>query len=541
MPMQSFRILPILGLKTNVPENDLTLFKPVGEGVAATYCVDGINFSMTRNLNATTKGYGKTAWSNSATADALRCLGMFELYDGTNRTFWAMMGDNSSKGRIFRYDSSRDPIRIADTAGPAYTAAIEFAFHNLDLYSCIQYGSNIIISDHGEHTPYFADYNDGTLAKLLNSGTEFTARYLELFQRRIILAYTNQTNGNIEIRWSEALPTPGSMAIAAGNQLFTPNDDPITGIKKFGQNACFLYSEDSIDSIDYYPNYLTPFAIRNMVSGNGCAGHHSIINTGEAHYFLNKNYGFVDYRGGTQLPSSGRPISYDIEDLVSTINPSYYPGVVGAYLRNKNTLVWAVPLNGVSANSHLLYYYIPEGKWFVENFPVRYIDNWTTSSALTWNNLAGLGFTYWSDFGSSAFTDYITTGQNMMVSNLDGHVYAKSGESNAGVDFDGYRIEPVMNFSGNGDFCMLNEIWFNFVEHGAFDLYCQYRGGDTLQECIGSAWESIDSVSHNDPQNSVIYTNKMNRWHQIKWGTGKKNERFGVSAIEFKYAPQGKY
>jgi ABC-type molybdate transport system substrate-binding protein len=466
---------------------------------------------------------------------------LFELYDAGQRTFWMMTGDNASKGRIFRFDSSRDPIRIADTVGPAYTAAIEFAFHNADLYSCIQYGSNLIISDHGEHTPYFADYNDTTLVKLLNSGTEFKARYLELFQRRIILAYTDQTNGDIEIRWSEALPTPGSMAIVAGNQLFIPDDDSITGIKKFGQNACFLYSENSISSIDYYPNYLIPFAIRNMVTGNGCAGHHSIINTGGAHYFLNKNYGFVDYRGGTQFPASGKPISYDIEDLVATINPNYYNTVVGSFIQNKNTLVWTVPLNGVSTPSHLLYYYIPEQKWFIENVPTRYISNWTSSDALIWNNLAGRGFTYWSDFGTSAFTDYITTNQSMMISDTDGFVYSKSGESDNLLDFDGYRVEPVMNFSGDGAFSLLNEIWFNFVEHGVFDLYCQYRGGDTLQECLGSVWESLNNVSHNDPQNSVIYTNKNNRWHQIKWGTGKKNERFGVSAIEFKFVPQGKY
>lgn len=539
--MDSFRILPILGLKTNVPENDLSLLKPVGEGIAATYCVDGINFSVTRNLNATTKGYGKTKWSNSATADALYCLGLFELYDAGQRTFWIMTGDNSSKGRIFRFDSSRDPIRIADTAGPAYTAAIEFAFHNADLYSCIQYGSNLIISDHGEHTPYFADYNDTVLTKLLNTGTGYTGRYLELFQRRIILAYTGETNGDIEIRWSEALPIPGAMAISAANQLFIPDDDSITGIKKFGQNACFLYSENSISSIDYYPNYLTPFAIRNMVTGNGCAGHHSIINTGGAHYFLNKNYGFVDYRGGTQFPASGKPISYDIEDLIATINPNYYGTIVGSFLQNKNTLVWTVPLNGVSSPSHLLYYYIPEGKWFIENFPTRYISNWTSSDALVWNSLAGRGFTYWSDFGTSAFTDYITTNQNMMIANTDGLVYSKSGESDNLLDFDGYRVEPVINFSGDGGFCLLNEIWFNFVEHGSFDLYCQYRGGDTLQECLGSVWETLNSVSHNDPQNSVIYTNKNNRWHQIKWGTGKKNERFGVSAIEFKFVAQGKY
>ena len=539
--MDSFRILPILGLKTNVPENDLTMFKAISEGVAATYCADGINFSMNRNLNSTTKSFGKTKWSNSATATSLFCLGLFELYDAGQRTFWMMTGDNASKGRIFRFDSSRDPIRISDKAAPAHTAAVEFAFHNADLYSCIQYGSNIIISDHGEHTPYFADYNDGTLVKLLNSGTEFKARYLELFQRRIILAYTDQTNGDIEIRWSEALPTPGSMAIAAANQLFIPDDDSITGIKKFGQNACFLYSENSINSIDYYPNYLTPFAIRNMVSGNGCTGHHGIISTGDMHYFLNKNYGFVDYRGGTQFPASGRPISYDIENLVATINPNYYNTIVGAFIKNKNTLVWTVPLNGVSTPSHLLYYYIPEGKWSIEDYPVRYIDNWTSNDSLTWSLLVGRGFTYWTDFGTSKLTDYVATNQNMMISDTDGFVYFKSGESNNGVDFEGYRVEPVINFSGDGGFCLLNEIWFNFVENGDFSLYCLYRGGDSLQECLGSAWEPLDSISHNDPQNAVIYTNKNNRWHQIKWGTRSKNEKFGVSAIEFKYVHQGRY
>ena len=537
--MESFRILPILGLKTNVPENDLSLFKPVGTGIAATYCVDGMNFSMTRNLNATTKSYGKTVWSNEATEDALNLLGMFELYDGTNRSFWVMTGDNSSKGRIFRYDSNRDPVRISDVVG--HSGATEFAFNNLDLYSCIQYGSNIIISDHGEHTPYFADYNDTALVKLLSSGTEFKARYLELFQRRIIMAYTDQANGDIEIRWSEALPTPGSMSIVAGNQLYTPNDDPITGIKKFGQNACFLYSEDSIDSIDYYPNYLTPFAIRNMVSGNGCVGHHSIINTGDAHYFLNKNYGFVDYRGGTQFPASGRPISQDIENIISTINPNYYIGIVGAYLRNKNTLVWAVPLYGVSRNSHLLFYYINEGKWSIENLPVRYVDNWNSSDSLTWNDLLSLGFTYWSDFGTSSFTDYFSSGQYLMIGDMDGMIYSKRGESNNLVDYDGYRVEPVMNFAGDGNYSILNEIWFNLVEHGDFNLYCQYRGGNTLKGCTGSAWESLNVISQDDPQSAVIYTCKNNRWHQIKWGTNKKNERFGVNAIEFRYAPQGHY
>jgi hypothetical protein len=40
---------------------------------------------------------------------------------------------------------------------------------------------------------------------------------------------------------------------------------------------------------------------------------------------------------------------------------------------------------------------------------------------------------------------------------------------------------------------------------------------------------------------TAIYTNKLNRIHQIKWGTDGKAEPFGVHGIEYSFVPQGRY
>ena len=232
--MNSFRIVPALGLKTNVPENDPTLFKFISDNLAITHCVDGMNVDFATVRNACSKSKGKAQWDNTATAQATRCLGMFEFYDGTNRDKWYV--DN---GHIYRYDSSRDPQRICDTVSCAGTP-VSFASSDNDLYCFIQYGDYTIFTDKGEHTPYKASYSDTELSKLIQSGTEYTFRYLEKFQRRIIGAYSDQTNGDIEIRWTDALPTWATLSFPSANQLYKPNDDVITGIKRFGNNACLF-------------------------------------------------------------------------------------------------------------------------------------------------------------------------------------------------------------------------------------------------------------------------------------------------------------
>ena len=88
--LQSFKIIPILGRKTDVPIDDASLFKFVREGIALTYDTGGINFDLARSRNACTKSKGYDNWSTSAIASATGCQGLFELEEGkqTSRIFF---------------------------------------------------------------------------------------------------------------------------------------------------------------------------------------------------------------------------------------------------------------------------------------------------------------------------------------------------------------------------------------------------------------------------------------------------------------------
>jgi len=217
--MDNFVLHPILGLKTNVPHTDPGLFNWIDERVAQGHCVEGRNLDFNRIQNTCSKSEGMGEWSKDAVGTPSLCQGIFELYDGTNRVIW-MVYD----GDVYRYASDRDPVEVADGSSTA------FALHAIDLYSFIRFGSYMVFADRAEHEPYCSDHNDSALVKLQSSGGPFKFRYLESFARRIIGAYSAETNGNIEIRWYNANPTPNSDCVfAAANQLFVPNDDPITG------------------------------------------------------------------------------------------------------------------------------------------------------------------------------------------------------------------------------------------------------------------------------------------------------------------------
>ena len=538
--MESFTIIPIKGLRTNVPSDDYSLVESVSEGVAITNDVGGINIDYNRKRNAVSKSFGRSQWSNTATTTCMANLGIFQLDDGTNVSNWVFMGDGAGLGRVYRYDSSRDPVQV--TSGANVWSDTEF-------YCAVQYASFMVFTDLDRTTtPYYADFNDVSLIKMLNSGTEYKCKYLEVFANRIVLANTDQTNGDIEIRWSDALPTLGSMSIAAGNQLFKSGNDSITGIKKFGPNNCFLYGKNSIDRIDYYSAYLTPFGITNMITGQGAVNHHSIVSTGYAHFFYNSSYGFVEYRGGVELPYGGKPISEPIENILTTINTSYADQIVGTFLPSRNEIAWTVPLYASATNNYILFYNIQTGQWRMEDKIANFVYAMRSWADFTWNDLVvALGGTgsLWTAAGSKRWADYAAERYDSLVlSNTDGHLYEYSSETDNGSDFDGYRIEPMLNFVKN-DKSVLNEIWFNFAERGLFSLDVYYRQGDNVGDINATAWTSVGSLSTDNPANAVIYTpssmHKAVRYHQIKYGCDAKNEAFSINSVQFRYVPEGRY
>jgi len=531
--MFTFEIIPILGLKTSVQQNDPTLFQFIGENRALTHDVGGVNVDYNRKFNSCTKSWGLSQWSVSANAQATKCMGLFELYDSSeNRNH--LYFDN---GKVYRFDSARAPVEI--TASPAVT----FANDNADLYSLIQVGDYAVWADMAETTPYKWKHGDANITKLIQSGIEYKFKYLAPFQRRVIGAYSDQTNGSIEVRWSTAWPTTAitSLNYPAANQIYIPNDDIIVSCHTMGRDRCFIGCENSIHSLDYTANYSTPFQCRTVNSKHGPVNHHSVINMGDRHYLFNKNYGFCAFDGRQLIP-----ISQDVELDIQNMNSNYLNLIVGDYVPLTRELVWALPLSGGATNSHLLFYQLDTRKWRKENRIMRYVKSQRMYDLYTWNQfiaeLGGSGATW--PAAPASWGNYTFNKYRLSYANTDGHLYYSFGESDlAGSNLDGYRIEPILNFGDSSRREIINEIWFSINETGSYSIDVYYRSGETVGELIGQGWTSIGSISCNSPSDPVLYPENLSakRLHQIKWGTNLNNEKFEVNSIVFKYVVEERY
>jgi len=518
------KLIPVLGRKTSVPPDDPSMFQWIGDTTALTHDAGGVNFDLERKKNACSKSYGKTEWSNSATAQATKCMGLAELDDGTNLNH--IYCDN---GKIYYYDSALDPQDIS--------GGVTFANDSIDLYSFVKVGDYIVLADRAEHTPYKWKHADANVSKLIASGTEYKFRYLMTFQRRVFGLYSDQTDGDIDIRWSTSWPGTaiGSLNFPATNQLYVPNDDPITGGKTMGVDKAYIYCRDSIQRIVYFQDFETPFRIYTAVPQQGCPGHHSIVSLGNRHFLFNKNYGFVEYRGGQEFPYGGRPISADIEDIIQDFDVDFYSMIVGAAVPLTRQIAWAVPFTGDSTPSHILFYNYETGQWTIEDKAMRFISNWRMYDNFTWNNLitelGGTGAT-WNDAGTNTWAYYTSNRQRLAMSNTDGKLYYRAGETDAGSALDGYRIEPVVDFGNKYRRDLLQEIWFDIAYGGNFSIDVSWRGGDTTGELVDASWTSLGSVSCNDPTVPAIRNiSQSARMHQIKWGTDAASEPWRVNGI----------
>jgi len=524
--MKQFKLIPILGLRTYVSADDHSMLQMVNNGVALSHAAGGQNFSLKRKLNACTKSLGQAQKSNSANASATLCMGMFELYDGTNRNY--LFFDN---GLLYKYDSSWDPSEIT-VATP-----VTFANDSGDLYSIIRIGAYVVWADRAEHTPYKWKHGDANSSKLIASGTEYKFRYLTSFQRRVIGLYSDQTDGNIDIRWSTAWPTTAitSLNFPAANQLWVPNDDPIVGVGLLGRDKCYPFCENSIQQLVYYPDYTAPFRCFTVVSDQGCGGHHSIINANGQLYFFNPNFGFCSYAGGNAVI----PISDDILPELRTIDRSYFSKIVGKHIPYHRQIIWTVPFDGESECNHIVIFNYDTNQWEIETKSTRWIDDWFIYTSLTWAQLETLvgGTGIWTDAGTATWQAYLSVNTLPVFGGTDGHFYTHTTEADKGSDINGFREEPILYFGNKRTYKDLLEIWFDVVEKGDFAIDVYHRGGNTAGEVEASAYELVGTLSMSSPPSGQykVNINKNMRMHQIKWGSDLQNEKFMVNGIVFKY------
>ncbi len=610
--LQSFSILPVLGRRTDVPPNHHSLFEQVGEKVFKTHDVGGTNFDLERRPGACSKAYGYKKWSAEANSKATKCLGLYELYDGSNRDY--IFFDN---GRFFVYDTSKYPneavlnfdagtdafvvgetatdnggntpsgtIRTVSVSGGSWVgnnaagtlvlynlgtgafttdsaltsasgaavvngalAPITFATDNIDLYSIVKVGDYIVFADRAEHMPYRWINGDDYITKLIQSGTEYKFRYLEVFQRRVWGLYSDQTNGKMEIRYSTDWPITAftSLNFPAANHLYVPNDDTIVGGQQMGQDRLFVYCENSIHQIVFYPDLSsgTAFKIYTVVPDQGAVSHHSVVSLGDRHFLFNKDYGFCEYRGASEFPYGGQSISDPIKQDIRNIDTSYYNLITGHFVPLTNEIVWTVPCEGSLTPNKLFFYNIITKQWRVEEKEMRFVASWRLADTYTWADLItdldtdGDGTAYWIDAGSNPWSHYVGSGigEKLVYANTDGHLYYHTNDDYEGTAYDGYRIEPILDFGDSNRKDQLKEIWFDLARHGDFSIRVDYRSGQTAGEVKNAAWEPIGTIPHNSPDRALVKHDKTSRLHQIRWGTYQKNEPFEVSKITFKFLP----
>lgn len=529
--MQTLTIRPILGEKINVPQNDPTMLQWIGENQVLTHAVYMNHMDLTRQENACSKAYGKFQWSSSAISGATGCNGLFELDDGTNVDHIIL-----DHGKFYYYNSSRAPTNV-DAATP-----VTFNTTSPALYSLIQYGDWIVIAD-GLRTPYVWKHGEANLYKLIDGGgTEYVFKYLIEFQRRIIGIYSDQSNGDIEIRWTDDLPTlhGASLDFASANQLYKPQaSDPFTGVSKMGANAVYFYGEESICRLDYYPGSKIPFGITQTVTGHGSVNHHSIINDGLANYFFDKNYGFVKYQGEYEIKKENI-ISLDIQSTIEDISSNYQNLIVGTYLPFTYEICWSIPISSTT-NNKFIFYNTRTGQWRTQNFVASYLDYWTPFTSYTWTNL-DTAYSTWTAADAAVGNWGILTKQlpYLVFATTNGHLYTNSGEDNNGTDLTAERLEPILDFREPDIKKRILEIWFSFVggkTASINDLKVMLKSGDAPHLLTTYLLTPTIDTSVGDV---VIYIDKTARYHQLYWYR-RGDDQFSVSEIRIKYQLQGTY
>jgi len=515
--MHYLTIRPLLGTKNNCPIDSPEMFNAIGESDFITHDAGGQNFDLEREKNSCSKALGRAQWSNSANAQATKCLGLHELWDGTNRVHFYF--DN---GKVYKFDASRDQ---GDVSG-----GNTFATDDVDLYSIIQYGTYMVFADRAEHTPYKIDYNDANVSKLIASGTEYKFRYLMNFTNRIVGLYSDQTDGDIEIRWTDAL---AETTFPAANQLYKSGDSIQGGIQ-LGHNTAFILSETDIYRMDYYSTGSPIYSLVPIIKGWGTASPFSIISDGIAIYFYDPQRGFCRFDGTTEP----QIISEDYEDMIGRI-PSTYRGLIDSvWMPFGNEIAWNIPVDNDTTPSRIIFYNRKTGQWRHENKAARRLDSWRTFTGYTWNDLVIETDDVWPSARTWAY--YTSESHKMVFGNSNGHLYTQSSEGDDGSDWDGYRIEPIIPFPGYGkQFTRLLEIWMKFAETQLHSIDLYWRGGDTVAEVEQQAWTSIGSISMNNPSKPILYLDQTARLHQIKWGTDLKSEPFSVPEIQFSYVTLG--
>lgn len=522
-------ILPTggLNLKSDPADQSMFTFMDKEGTIITTQGAGGSNWETSETHGVCKKAPGITKYNTGDTSTSTddRWQALFLLNDGTNKNLCGVY-----KGKFYTITTS-DITKIEEAGGSPVT------FDTSVPVTMAQYGAYVVIACIGK-TPYKWKHGDSALTKLILAGTEYKFKFIEQYHNRIIGAYSDQSNGSIDIRFTNALPTIASLEFPAANQLYKPDDDiGITGLKRMGNSACLVYGSKSIHSLEYYSDFTPVFQISPQITEIGTNSPYSIVDVGNAHFFYDRDRGFIHYAGGKQF----KVISEPIESFLSTIKDTGLKYIIGEYIPNTSSIIWIVPTWGSSVpNAWVIYDYVAD-KWYQQDITataMEYIETSETYSAMLWtewmNSYGGILQT-WGATGTDLWTTNLTEKYvRLMLGNTTGYVYARYGDDLDGSDYSSWRIEPILWLPDMERRKRLIEIRMECSETGNYSVDVYHRGGDNKQACMDASWTLLGSISLAATSDMVLYTDQTYRFHQLKWGTDLKDEGFQISKIKLK-------
>lgn len=214
---------------------------------------------------------------------------------GTPREFHAILGGPAiSAGR-----------RWSTTAGEG------FLFFTND---------SIILKWDGVFSTAYAEVVDADASGIFVSNKP-KARYVEYFNNRLILAYTDEMTVGVRlsrIRWPKSgdyTRWQDTTGVGAGFlDLYEEGEEAITGIRSLG-DRCVIFKEHSIVDL-IATGVLNPVHItQTRVRGLGCAAPYTLISNGLVLFFMGHDSNVYTW-DGTQLVPIGQPILKELEMLV---------------------------------------------------------------------------------------------------------------------------------------------------------------------------------------------------------------------------------
>lgn len=522
MPQRfTLTIIPTGGsvTKTTASSGDLVVALDRDGTRVRTADVGGQNFDITQSEGEVRKCTGHKKWYATPAATGGTWQSYLMLDDGTNITPCGVY-----KGKFYKFASTGEATNVDAATPVTFDTGIPVCL--------MQYGAYAVMGSIGK-TPYKWKYGDTNLSKLITSSgaTEFKFKYLEKFHNHVIGAYSDQTNGNIDIRWTAALPSFADLSFPAANQLYKPDSDiGITGIKTVANMQCLVYGRSTIHNLVYDANAPIVFSLDPVASNVGAESHWSIVDTGRSHCFFDRNRGFVELQGG----ASWTVISDPILPWIQSITRTAYGAIVGVLSIGTNEVCWAIPTNGSTTPDTLIYYNLISKQWRREYRTVTAMlfADYQAFSTYTWTQLRtdSPNTPYWPTSGTwNSFRDSFVA--NILFGNTTGYSYWVSGNDMDGDDYDGYRIEPITSLPDSTRAKRTQEIHFGIAGSGSFSIDAYWRAGETEQDCRAAQWESIGSVSCATGESNTIYFDACGKYNQLKWGTDLKNETFRVTSI----------